>query len=160
MTARFGTALRQPRRAARLAAAVLDMQELAGRIADVREGRLTIPPRGGAHLLRLMEQIRPWCVSRQLRRGYQLPVWDRCCGETVVQDEAPDHCPSCGRRARRATPTRSTWFSSARWPSATLRLARGHTARPRLLPGPRALTARETTTFGRAHDDDRLARHR
>jgi valyl-tRNA synthetase len=68
-----------------------------------------------------MEQIRPWCVSRQLWWGHQLPVWYCSCGETIVQIEPPTHCPSCqSSELERDPDVLDTWFSSALWPFATL----------------------------------------
>ena len=68
-----------------------------------------------------MEQIRPWCVSRQLWWGHQLPVWYCSCGETIVQAEPPERCPACGSGALERDPdVLDTWFSSALWPFATL----------------------------------------
>jgi valyl-tRNA synthetase len=68
-----------------------------------------------------LENIRPWCISRQLWWGHQLPVWycDEC-GDTVVAEEEPARCPTCGGPLRRDPDVLDTWFSSALWPFATL----------------------------------------
>jgi valyl-tRNA synthetase len=100
-----------------------EMGELAApAIASVREGRVRFVPKSRERIFfDWMEQIRPWCVSRQLWWGHQLPVWYCSCGETIVQAEPPSHCPSCGSSALERDPdVLDTWFSSALWPFATL----------------------------------------
>ena len=100
-----------------------EMQELAApAIAAVREGRVRFIPKSRERIFfDWMEQIRPWCVSRQLWWGHQLPVWYCTCGETIVQVDAPAHCPSCGSGELTRDPdVLDTWFSSALWPFATL----------------------------------------
>jgi valyl-tRNA synthetase len=69
-----------------------------------------------------MEGIRPWCISRQLWWGHQLPVWYcDACEETFVTDgAAPGSCGSCAGELRRDPDVLDTWFSSALWPFATL----------------------------------------
>ena len=99
------------------------MQELAApAIAAVREGRVRFIPKSRERIFfDWMEQIRPWCVSRQLWWGHQLPVWYCSCGETIVQPDPPAHCPSCGSGELTRDPdVLDTWFSSALWPFATL----------------------------------------
>ena len=100
-----------------------EMQELAApAIAAVREGRVRFIPKSRERIFfDWMEQIRPWCVSRQLWWGHQLPVWYCSCGETIVQAEPPEHCPTCGSGELERDPdVLDTWFSSALWPFATL----------------------------------------
>jgi valyl-tRNA synthetase len=100
-----------------------DMQELAApAIAAVREGRVRFVPRSRERIFfDWMDQIRPWCVSRQLWWGHQLPVWYCSCGETIVQAAPPEHCPACGSAELERDPdVLDTWFSSALWPFATL----------------------------------------
>ena len=100
-----------------------EMGELAApAIAAVREGRVRFIPKSRERIFfDWMEQIRPWCVSRQLWWGHQLPVWYCSCGETIVQAEPPDHCPACGSGELERDPdVLDTWFSSALWPFATL----------------------------------------
>ncbi len=100
-----------------------EMQELAEpAIAAVREGRVRFFPKSRERIFfDWMEQIRPWCVSRQLWWGHQLPVWYCSCGETIVQADAPSHCPSCNSGELERDPdVLDTWFSSALWPFATL----------------------------------------
>ncbi len=99
------------------------MDELARPAIEVVERdevRIT-PPQWKRVYLDWMRNIRPWCVSRQLWWGHRLPVW-YCeqCEETVVAEQAPAECPSCGGRVRQEEDVLDTWFSSALWPFATL----------------------------------------
>ena len=101
------------------------MDELAKPAIDVvRDGEITFTPeRWGRVYREWMETIRPWCVSRQLWWGHQLPVWycDHC-ETTIVAEREPDRdeCESCGGALRRDEDVLDTWFSSALWPFATL----------------------------------------
>ena len=101
------------------------MDELAKPAMDVvRDGKVTFTPeRWGRVYLDWMEAIRPWCVSRQLWWGHQLPVW-YCdsCEITVVAETEPEGglCERCGGHLRRDEDVLDTWFSSALWPFATL----------------------------------------
>src|SRR4051812_22358665 len=92
------------------------MDELAAPAMDVvRDGRVKIhPPSQSRRYLDWLEEIRPWCISRQLWWGHQLPVWYRG-GETYVGVEPPD-----GEGWERDPDVLDTWFSSALWPFATL----------------------------------------
>jgi len=87
----------------------------------VRDGRVKfVPERWGRVYIDWMENLRPWCISRQLWWGHQLPVWYcDACGETLVRETGPESCPLCGGRLRRETDVLDTWFSSALWPFAT-----------------------------------------
>jgi len=92
------------------------MDELARPAIDVvRDGRVRIHPEGQRRrYVEWMENIRPWCVSRQLWWGHQIPVWYR--GEEVYCGvEAPE-----GEGWERDPDVLDTWFSSALWPFATL----------------------------------------
>src|SRR4051812_13716899 len=102
-----------------------DMKGLAEpAIAAARDGSLRFHPEKpwtGIYLTWL-ENIRPWCISRQLWWGHQIPVW-YCeeCEETIVATEPPDRCGACGgAKLRRDPDVLDTWFSSALWPFATL----------------------------------------
>jgi valyl-tRNA synthetase len=69
-----------------------------------------------------MNKIRPWCISRQLWWGHQIPVWycDACEEVYVSEDQPPERCGACGGELRREEDVLDTWFSSALWPFATL----------------------------------------
>jgi valyl-tRNA synthetase len=99
------------------------MDELAApAIAAVREGTVRIVPENHRRVyLDWMENIRPWCLSRQLWWGHRLPVYycDRC-GETLVATAPPTSCHACGGPLRQDEDVLDTWFSSALWPFATL----------------------------------------
>ena len=100
-----------------------DMEQLAApATAAVRDGRVRFHPKGQERIFfEWMDAIRPWCVSRQLWWGHQLPVWYCSCGETIVQEREPVACPTCGSaELRRDEDVLDTWFSSALWPFATL----------------------------------------
>ena len=68
------------------------------------------------------DNIKDWCISRQLWWGHRIPAW-YCddCGETIVAEQAPERCPKCGSTHLHQDPdTLDTWFSSALWPFETL----------------------------------------
>jgi valyl-tRNA synthetase len=71
--------------------------------------------------LNWMGEIRPWCISRQLWWGHQIPVWYcDACEETIVAEQPPERCGACGGELRQDDDVLDTWFSSALWPFATL----------------------------------------
>lgn len=81
-----------------------------------------IPKRYEKTFFNWMENIKDWCISRQIWWGHQLPVYycDEC-GEIVVLDKTPEKCPKCGcTHFTRDEDTLDTWFSSALWPFSTL----------------------------------------
>ena len=69
-----------------------------------------------------MENIRDWCISRQIWWGHRIPAWHcLACGMTMVEAEAPDRCSACGTgNLRQEEDVLDTWFSSALWPFSTL----------------------------------------
>ena len=69
-----------------------------------------------------MENIRDWCISRQLWWGHRIPVWYcQDCNEVICQKEDPTVCPKCGSTHLQQDPdVLDTWFSSALWPFSTL----------------------------------------
>ena len=91
-------------------------------IEAVRDGRTKfVPERFEKNYFHWMENIRDWCISRQLWWGHRIPAF-YCddCGELVVTKEASAKCPKCGREMRQDPDTLDTWFSSALWPFSTL----------------------------------------
>ncbi len=92
-------------------------------IEAVRDGRIKILPKRFERVyMHWMENIRDWCISRQLWWGHRIPVWYcRVCGEVIVEMEDPSACPRCGSRELEQDPdVLDTWFSSALWPHSTL----------------------------------------
>jgi valyl-tRNA synthetase len=68
-----------------------------------------------------LENIRDWCISRQLWWGHRIPVWYCECGETIVAREEPKTCPKCGSSHLEQDPdVLDTWFSSGLWPFSTM----------------------------------------
>jgi valyl-tRNA synthetase len=100
-----------------------DMKDLARpAIEAVREGRVRYKPERYTRIyLDWMENIRPWCISRQLWWGHQIPVWYCPDGHLTVAETEPDACVDCdSRELTRDEDVLDTWFSSALWPFATL----------------------------------------
>lgn len=99
------------------------MKELAKpAIEAVKSGETKfIPARFDKNYYHWMEDIRDWCVSRQLWWGHQIPAF-YCddCGEMVVTKDDSAVCPKCGKPMRQDPDTLDTWFSSALWPFSTL----------------------------------------
>ena len=91
-------------------------------LAAVREGTVQfVPERFAKVYLHWVENVKDWCISRQIWWGHTLPVWYCECGETIVVADAPVACPSCkGQSLTQETDVLDTWFSSALWPLATL----------------------------------------
>jgi valyl-tRNA synthetase len=99
------------------------MDELAGPAIDaVRDGRVRIVPDNHRRVyLEWMDNIRPWCISRQLWWGHRLPVYYcATCSHLHVAASAPEGCAACGGQLRQEEDVLDTWFSSALWPFATL----------------------------------------
>lgn len=100
------------------------MEPLAKPAIDVvRQGKVKfIPERFDKTYYNWMENIRDWCISRQLWWGHRIPAWycDEC-GEITVSKETPTKCCKCGSEKLTQDPdTLDTWFSSALWPFSTL----------------------------------------
>ena len=92
-------------------------------IEAVTSGRITIiPERFTKVYLNWMENIRDWCISRQLWWGHRIPVWYcQDCGELTVTIEDAESCSHCGSsRIEQDPDVLDTWFSSALWPHSTL----------------------------------------
>lgn len=90
--------------------------------AVVRDGRIRIvPERFARQYLQWIDNLRDWCISRQLWWGHQIPVWYCTCGEMIVRVEDPQACPKCGsRELRQDEDVLDTWFSSGLAPHADL----------------------------------------
>jgi valyl-tRNA synthetase len=88
----------------------------------VRKGRIRFhPDRWTKVYFNWMENIRDWCISRQLWWGHRIPVWYcSACGEAMSSLEDPDRCPSCGGPVKQEEDVLDTWFSSWLWPFSTL----------------------------------------
>ncbi len=91
-------------------------------IEAVRSGKVRIfPERWEKVYYHWMENIRDWCVSRQLWWGHRIPAWYCPCGETIVESEPPGKCPKCGSTdLAQDEDVLDTWASSWLWPFATL----------------------------------------
>jgi valyl-tRNA synthetase len=101
----------------------VDMDELVKpAIAAVREGRVRSHPEQQTKvMLSYLENIRPWCISRQLWWGHRIPVWYCPDGHTTVAETEPAACAECGKtELTQEEDVLDTWFSSALWPFATL----------------------------------------
>ena len=102
----------------------IKMQPLAEKaLAAVKDGRVKIVPERFTKIYyNWMENIRDWCISRQLWWGHRIPVW-YCddCGEVIVARNDPEKCPQCGSaNIHQDADVLDTWFSSGLWPFSTL----------------------------------------
>ena len=89
----------------------------------VVDGKLKlIPERMDKTYYNWLDNIRDWCISRQLWWGHRIPAWYcQDCGETIVRRETPCECPKCNsKNLKQDEDTLDTWFSSALWPFSTL----------------------------------------
>lgn len=100
------------------------MDELAKPAIEILKNRELqfVPDKFDKTYLQWLENIRDWCISRQLWWGHQIPAY-YCeeCGEIVVARETPEKCPKCGCTSfKQDEDVLDTWFSSALWPFSTL----------------------------------------
>jgi len=97
---------------------------LAKKASDaVRNGQTRIiPDNWSKTYFDWMDNIRDWCISRQIWWGHRIPVWTCSdCSEIIVEETDPDTCPSCGsKQVIQETDVLDTWFSSALWPFSTM----------------------------------------
>ncbi len=102
----------------------VSMKPLAGPAIDaVKNGETKfVPKRYEKTYFHWLENIRDWCISRQLWWGHRIPAWYCAdCGEITVSRETPDCCSKCSSKNITQDPdTLDTWFSSALWPFSTL----------------------------------------
>ena len=99
------------------------MEELAGpAIKAVKSGKTRfVPEHFDKTYYHWLENIKDWCISRQLWWGHRIPAfYCDCCNEVVVTKENKAVCPKCGKEMRQDPDTLDTWFSSALWPISTL----------------------------------------
>ena len=90
---------------------------------SVVDGKLKlVPERMDKTYYNWLDNIRDWCISRQLWWGHRIPAWYcQDCGETIVARETPCSCPKCqSQNLKQDEDTLDTWFSSALWPFSTL----------------------------------------
>lgn len=102
----------------------VSVKPLAAKAVEaVRDERIKIYPKTWYNTFySWMDNIRDWCISRQIWWGHRIPAWN-CgkCGKVVVAGEAPDVCPDCGSdELVQETDVLDTWFSSALWPFSTM----------------------------------------
>ncbi|MFO7951973.1 MAG: valine--tRNA ligase [Bacillota bacterium] len=91
-------------------------------IEAVDEGQTNFVPSRFARIYKdWLENIRDWCISRQIWWGHRIPAWYCSCREVIVDYTEPESCPSCGESELKQDPdVLDTWFSSALWPFSTL----------------------------------------
>ncbi len=101
----------------------VDMKPLAEKaLASTREGRVKfVPDRWNDYYCKWLENVRPWCISRQLWWGHRIPVWYDEDGVPVAALEEPSVHPKTGKKiVRQDDDVLDTWFSSGLWPFSTL----------------------------------------
>ena len=92
-------------------------------IASVKDGRTRIiPAMWNTTFFDWMNNIRDWCISRQIWWGHRIPAWTcEGCNKEIVAMDTPETCPACGSdKLARETDVLDTWFSSALWPFSTM----------------------------------------
>ncbi|MCE5285391.1 MAG: valine--tRNA ligase, partial [Pelosinus sp.] len=91
-------------------------------IEAVNSGKIRfVPERFTKIYINWLENIRDWCISRQIWWGHRIPAWycDEC-GETIVAREDVHACPKCGGKVTQDSDVLDTWFSSGLWPFSTM----------------------------------------
>ncbi|MCD4805155.1 MAG: valine--tRNA ligase, partial [Desulfobacterales bacterium] len=92
-------------------------------VKAVEDGKTKIIPESWTkNYYNWMNEIRPWCISRQIWWGHQIPAWT-CeeCNEMVIAMDTPETCPKCGgKNLVQESDVLDTWFSSALWPFSTM----------------------------------------
>jgi len=92
-------------------------------VKAVEDGKTKIIPESWTkNYYNWMNEIRPWCISRQIWWGHQIPVWTcENCNEVIVAVDTPETCPKCGGKTLvQESDVLDTWFSSALWPFSTM----------------------------------------
>lgn len=119
-------------------------------ITAVRDGSLRLyPERWVGVYLHWMENIRDWCISRQLWWGHRIPVWYcEACGELTVARTDPTECAHCGSKSiHQDTDVLDTWFSSWLWPFSTMGWPEDTPALRRFYPTDTLITAADIIFF-------------
>jgi valyl-tRNA synthetase len=122
------------------------MEELAApAVAAVKEGRVGFTPERFARVyLDWLENVRDWCISRQIWWGHRIPVWYCPDGHLTVAETEPQACAECGSaELRQEEDVLDTWFSSALYPFATLGWPQETPELERYYPGHVLTTARD-----------------
>jgi len=90
-------------------------------VKAVQSGQIVIKPETwNKTFYNWMNDIRDWCISRQIWWGHRIPAWYCKCGEIMVEEETPEKCPRCGStHLEQETDVLDTWFSSGLWPFST-----------------------------------------
>ena len=99
------------------------MEELAKPAIEAVKNKTTrfVPEHFDKTYYHWLENIKDWCISRQLWWGHRIPAfYCDCCGELAVTKDDKAVCPKCGKEMRQDPDTLDTWFSSALWPFSTL----------------------------------------
>ena len=102
----------------------VSVKPLAAKAVDaVKDGQINIYPKTWYNTFySWMDNIRDWCISRQIWWGHRIPAWT-CddCGELMVETSTPASCPKCSStKLSQETDVLDTWFSSALWPFSTM----------------------------------------
>jgi len=114
-----------------------------------RDGTITFTPERWKKVYEhWMENIRDWCISRQLWWGHRIPVWYCACGEVIAAREDPTSCPKCGGdRLEQDPDVLDTWFSSWLWPFSVFGWPRETDDLRAFYPGHTMVTAPEILFF-------------
>ena len=92
-------------------------------VAAVEDGQVTLHPKTwNATFFSWMNNIRDWCISRQIWWGHRIPAWNCSdCGALIVESTDPEFCPQCrSKNIHQEEDVLDTWFSSALWPFSTM----------------------------------------
>jgi valyl-tRNA synthetase len=132
-------------------------------VEAVRSERIRIYPKTWYNTFySWMDNIRDWCISRQIWWGHRIPAWTCItCGELIVETSDPEFCPACtSTELVQETDVLDTWFSSALWPFSTMGWPDEHQGAADLLPDlDPDHQFRHPLLLGRPDDDDGHSLH-